>query len=79
MAMNVLHNTCNTCICDLPDMYAFSPQTAILEPRHTYQANPHAHVRTITCAPRHTSATGNIASLIDSLLLTISEHVLNDV
>ena len=22
MAMEVLHNTCNMCICDLPDMYA---------------------------------------------------------
>ena len=33
MAMEVLHNTCNMCICDLPDMY-------ILGIQHTYQANP---------------------------------------
>ena len=25
MAMKVLHNTYNTCICDLPDMHALSP------------------------------------------------------
>ena len=36
MAMKVLHNSCNMCIFDLPDMYALS--------WHTYQANPHAHV-----------------------------------
>ena len=45
MAMKVLHNTCNMCIHDLPDMYGLSP-TAL---RRTYQANPHAHIITITC------------------------------
>ena len=28
MAMEVLHNTCNMCICDLPNMYAWSPQAS---------------------------------------------------
>ena len=29
MAMKVLHNTCNMCICDLPDMDALNPQAYI--------------------------------------------------
>ena len=31
MELEVLHNSCNMCICDLPDVYALE---------HTYQENP---------------------------------------
>ena len=46
MAMEVLHNTCNMCICDLPDMYALSPQAfgPLALGIHIRQI-PHAHVR----------------------------------
>ena len=30
MAMNVLHNTCNMCVHDLPDMYALEPGSRAL-------------------------------------------------
>ena len=41
MAMEVLHNSCNICIHDLPDMYALELQAYI-------SANPHVHITTIT-------------------------------
>ena len=49
MAMEVLHNTCNMCICDLPDMYALIPQACSpwSSGIHIRQI-PHAHVTTIT-------------------------------
>ena len=52
----MIHNACNKAIHDLPDMYALSPWAPGIHisptgpgPGHTYQANPHAHVTTITC------------------------------
>ena len=36
MAMKVTYNTCNMCICDLPDMHALRLWLHI----YTYQANP---------------------------------------
>ena len=44
MAMEVLHNSSNMCICDLPDMYALSPWALGI---HIMQT-PHVHVTTIT-------------------------------
>ena len=37
MVVKVLHNTCNVCICELPDMNALVPLASGI---HTYQANP---------------------------------------
>ena len=46
MAMNVLHNACNMCICDLPcvchqpsDLQPFSFSSHIRQIPHAYQAN----------------------------------------
>ena len=49
MAMKVLHNTCNMCIFDLPDMkalisQAYSPWALGIHNRQI----PNAHVKTIT-------------------------------
>ena len=45
MAMEVLHNICNMCICGLPDMYAVGPWASGI---HTQQIL-HAHVN--SCNP----------------------------
>ena len=50
MAIEVLHNTCNMCFCDLPDMnalipWACGPQASGIHIRQI----PHAHITTITC------------------------------
>ena len=49
MAIMVVHNTCNLCICDLPDInviipWACSPQASGIHIRQI----PHAHVTTIS-------------------------------
>ena len=46
----VIHNTCNMCARDLPDMYALSPWAC--GPRASgihIRQTPRAHVTTITC------------------------------
>ena len=43
MAIKVLHNTCNMCIRDLPDMYPLIPQASGIHIRQI------PHVPTITC------------------------------
>ena len=40
MGMEVLYNTCNMCICDLPHMYAKVLGWQAQGLRHTYQINP---------------------------------------
>jgi len=42
-AAEVIHNNCNMCTCDLPDMYTLSPRASGI---CIYQ---HAHVTTIAC------------------------------
>ena len=40
MTIKVSHNTCNMCICDLPDMYTSALRPVAFRLCHTYWANP---------------------------------------